>query len=303
MKRVQVLLSAYNGEKYIAQQIESILRQKHVQVFLLIRDDGSKDTTWNIVSGYAALYENMDAYAGNNIGTQKSYFDLLAHADADMDYYAFSDQDDVWHEKKLKRAVEILNKQSKKQPLLYASNVIYASEDLRIKKRVCYLKQIRPSFGNALLENVCIGCTQVFNRRLLELAHAHPPRCGILHDWWFYMTAACFGKVCFDNEAYILYRQHGHNQVGMADTRWKRWKHRIQRLWKMHGMLSGQAADFADAYKKMLEENREVELLAGYRQDAAKKREFFRLLKKGVVYRQDSMDQCMYKVLLLAGYL
>ena len=114
MKRIQVLLSAYNGENYIAEQIKSILRQKHVQVSLLIRDDGSEDATWKILSEYAAKHRNVCVYAGKNIGTQKSYFDLLAHADSDMDYFAFSDQDDVWHTHKLRRAVEILSQQSEK---------------------------------------------------------------------------------------------------------------------------------------------------------------------------------------------
>lgn len=305
MKRVQVLLSAYNGEKYIAQQIESILRQKYVDIFLLVRDDGSLDKTWKILAGYAALYPNIRVYAGENIGTQKSYFDLLAHADAGMDYYAFSDQDDVWHPQKMQRAAAILSRETENQPLLYAGSVICAMEDLRTKKRLLRPARMHPSFGNALVENICIGCTEVFNQELLELVRMHPPRCGIFHDWWLYMSASCFGKVCYDHKAYILYRQHGQNQVGMQDTLWKKWKHRMRKAEKLRGLLSGQARDFAYVYKDMLRENKEpeskeLELVAGYRQDRRKKRE---ILADKTVCRQNAMDQWVFKILFGIGYL
>lgn len=300
MKRIQVLLSAYNGENYIAEQIKSILRQKYVQVSLLIRDDGSEDATWKILSEYAAKHRNVCVYAGKNIGTQKSYFDLLAHADSDMDYFAFSDQDDVWHTHKLRRAVEILSQETENKPLLYASNVICASEDLRIKTRIYRLKRKHPSFGNALVENICTGCTEVFNKQLLELVRMHPPGCAILHDWWFYMTAACFGKVCFDEKAYILYRQHAHNQVGMQATQWNRWKRRMLRIGSLRGLLSQQAKDFADAYEDMHVQNRGLELMAGYRQNSRKKWE---VVVSGLVYRQNRIDRWIYKILFLAGYL
>lgn len=300
MKRVQVLLSAYNGEAYIAQQVESILRQVGVHVYLLVRDDGSSDATWQILAAYAAVHSNMRIYAGENIGTQKSYFHLLLHADHGMDYYAFSDQDDVWLADKLQRAVKLLDAQAKNQPLLYAGNVIYASACLEVKTYV--LRQIRrqPSFGNALVENICIGCTQVFNQSLLELVRTHPPQCEILHDWWFYLTAACFGKVCFDRRAFVWYRQHGDNQVGMQDTQWKRWKRRVLRFGKLRGLLSRQANDFTAVYKDVLVQNRELALVAGYRQDQRKKCE---LVMGNAVYRQSLADQWIYKLLFWMGYL
>lgn len=300
MKKVQVLLSAYNGEKYISQQIESILRQKQVQISLLVRDDGSKDLTWKVLSGYAAVYQNIRIYAGKNIGTQRSYFDLLIHADTDMDYYAFSDQDDVWHPRKLQRAVEALSGLTASQPLLYAGNVVWACEDLQTKKRFHRRIRNNPSFGNALVENICMGCTEVFNKSLMELARTHPPHCEILHDWWLYMTASCFGRVYFDEGAYILYRQHGQNQVGMRNTHWKRWKHRIKNFRRLRGLLSDQAADFAFVYQDVLEKNRELELVAGYKNDGRKKRS---VLMENAIYRQNLLDQWIYKILFAINYI
>lgn len=300
MKRVQVLMSAYNGEKYIAEQIESILRQQHVRVFLLVRDDGSSDSTWKILARYADMHPNIHVYAGKNIGTQKSYFDLMAQADTGMDYYAFSDQDDVWHPRKLIRAAEILRRGGEKQPLLYAGNVICASENLQIKKYFSRCVSMQPSFGNALVENICIGCTEVFNKSLLQLIRTHAPHCDILHDWWLYMTASCFGKVYFDHRAYILYRQHGHNQVGMQNTQWKRWKHRMKNAGRLRGLLSRQAADFADVYQDMQTENHVLDLVAGYRQDSRKKRA---IVMGNDIYRQNHADQWIYKALFTVGYL
>ena len=300
MKRVQVLLSAYNGEKYIAQQIDSILRQKEVCVFLLVRDDGSVDATAKILAAYAAAHSNIQIYMGENIGTQKSYFDLLLHADDAMDYYAFSDQDDIWHPYKLQRAVQMLDMQADIQTLLYAGNVVYASAGMEERKYVSRRLRRQPSFGNALVENICIGCTEVFNQHLLTLARTHPPQCEILHDWWLYMTASCFGKVCFDKRASILYRQHGQNQIGMQDTKWKRWKRRIQNVKKLRGMLTRQANDFAAAYSDMQVKHKTLMQVASYRQDKRKKRE---LLIKNTVYRQNLTDQCIYKCLFCIGYL
>lgn len=300
IKRVQVLMSSYNGEKYIAQQIESILRQKHVHVDLLVRDDGSRDSTWNILNKYSAEYQNVHAYAGENIGTQKSFFHLLTHADLQMDYYAFSDQDDVWHSQKLYRAVQILESKAGHQPLLYSGNVICASENLKLRKHNYCPVRRQPSFGNALVENICRGCTEVFNKNLFELVRTHPPRCAILHDWWLYMSASCFGEVYFDDKAYILYRQHGGNQVGMPDTLWKRWKHRLLNIESLRGMLSVQAEDFTYVYKDMPIKSRELILMNGYRQDRKKKQA---ILMGDTVYRQSLIDQLLYKILFGINYL
>ena len=104
---VSVLMSTYNGEKYIREQIESILNQKKVKVHLLIRDDGSQDSTIEIVKEYANKYPNVSVYAGKNIGIGNSFMELLRNA-PEADYYAFADQDDVWLDGKLERAIELI---------------------------------------------------------------------------------------------------------------------------------------------------------------------------------------------------
>ncbi len=112
MKRVQVLMSTYNGENYLAEQIESILSQAHVKVSLLVRDDGSADHTPAILTSYAGEHVQIDI--GKNIGTQKSFLHLIECADSNNDYFAFADQDDVWHPQKLQKAVEALEYETAK---------------------------------------------------------------------------------------------------------------------------------------------------------------------------------------------
>ena len=102
MNTIQVLMSTYNGEKYICEQIDSIIAQDCgykgiANVKLLIRDDGSSDKTREILESYASKYpEIIRWYHGGNKGVIKSFFDLLENSDDEADYYAFADQDDNW---------------------------------------------------------------------------------------------------------------------------------------------------------------------------------------------------------------
>lgn len=248
MKKVQVLMSAYNGARYLPRQLDSILSQTGVEVALLVRDDGSEDETLEILSLYEKRYSNISVYTGNRKGAAASFYDLLMHADLSNGYYAFADQDDVWRKDKLFRAVFLLERQPAGQPLLYAGKVIYASQNLGSRQKFAYKIRRGPSFGNALMENICMGCTEVFNRRLLKLARSHLPQEHIMHDWWMYLTAAFFGKVVYDQQAYVLYRQHGKNQIGMQNRWDKRWLNRLIHIRQMKHKLSRQAEQFRHAY-------------------------------------------------------
>lgn len=302
MRHVQVLMSAYNGEKYLAEQIDSILAQEGVEVSLLIRDDGSTDKTTDILKYYAKRNHNIIWYKGDNLGVQGSFFDLLARADLKAEYYAFSDQDDYWLPEKLFRAVQELQSEEEKksQPLLYAGKVIYASEDLKHREKFSFTVPREPEFGNALVENICMGCTEVFNRRLLELVREHKPSSNILHDWWLYLSASCFGKVVFDQAAYILYRQHESNQIGMQNNWMERWKNRIHHFRKLRYTLSTQAQDFLNSYGTEYPDCELVLKMADYRSGI---RTRLALIKEPGIYRQQKTDNLIYHILFLAGLL
>lgn len=301
MKAVQVLLASYNGEKYIAQQIESICEQKGVQVDLLIRDDGSTDATCEIIGTYAQKYSNIRFYRGKHAGVQKSFFDLMKYAERRADYYAFADQDDVWLNNKLIKAVDQLEMlKDSQRPLLYASRVIYADDKLENTKPFRYQRKRGASFGNALLENICTGCTEVFNRQLLELAAAHPPASDIWHDWWLYLTAACFGEVVFDEKAYILYRQHAGNQVGMSNDWLGCWKRRFCNIHHTRGIVLRQTRDFCSAYKNLENNNCLAQEILHYKNSWKDK---FRLISDNRIYRQNELDNMIYRILFFIGFL
>lgn len=117
MYKVAVLLSTYNGSKYIKEQIDSILSQEGVNIDIYIRDDGSTDETVNIIYEYKS--NNIFLTEGKNIGVGNSFMELLYSVPEIYDYYAFADQDDIWSEKKIRIAIEVLQKNKKH---LYASN-------------------------------------------------------------------------------------------------------------------------------------------------------------------------------------
>ena len=121
MIRVIVLLSSYNGEKYIKQQIDSILNQTGVEVIIMVRDDGSKDNTISILEDYQRNVSSFELIKGDNCGSTASFSRLLAYAYSKFGndvLYAFSDQDDVWQKEKLLVASKRLDIKST-IPMLY----------------------------------------------------------------------------------------------------------------------------------------------------------------------------------------
>ena len=141
-KVIQVLMSTYNGDEYLKEQIDSILAQDcekkaGTKLKLLIRDDGSKDGTQKILGEYAKKYpETIEWYQGQNVGVIKSFFDLVVKSDEKADYYAFSDQDDYWHKDKLSAGITNIDKMSKEidtkknMPLLYCCSPRLVDENL-----------------------------------------------------------------------------------------------------------------------------------------------------------------------------
>lgn len=119
-KKVIILLSTYNGEKYIEQQINSLLKQTYKNINIYVRDDGSKDGTLEILKKYEEKGE-IFLIQGKNIGFINSFMELLKKVEK-ADYYSFCDQDDVWNEDKIERAVRALEKEDNDKILLYASN-------------------------------------------------------------------------------------------------------------------------------------------------------------------------------------
>ena len=168
MYRCLILLSTYNGEKYLPELLESVLAQKDIYVDILARDDGSTDKTVETLKSY----DRVKVYGGNNLKPAKSFLDLIWKADINYDYYALCDQDDVWKEEKIISAVKCIENIDK--PALYSSAVEVVGKDLTF---------IRKSFTDNTFKNPLYdiltygtpGCTFVFNKALMEKLKQYKP--------------------------------------------------------------------------------------------------------------------------------
>lgn len=210
---VCVLLSTFNGERFLAEQLDSILRQNHPPDCILARDDGSSDRTVAILEDYAAGEGRISVHRGENLGPVASFEALLSNA-PDSGYYAFCDQDDVWLPDKLANAMEMLSAMDQQSPLLYCCRLDYVSANL-ISIGLSPPPR-RLDFGNALVENVATGCTIVLNHAARQVLLSRPWDGAMMHDSWAYLVICGAGQALYDERPGVLYRQHGANAVGGA---------------------------------------------------------------------------------------
>lgn len=213
---VCVLMSTYNGEKYIKEQIDSILSQTEVEITLIVRDDRSTDRTLEILKSYESNGKIKVFFSSCNFGPAKSFMELLYTID-NYDYYAFADQDDIWKKEKIGRAVKMLD--SENCPMLYTSNqILYRKgkeEGLRFKK----IPNI--TLTGIICGNQVSGCTMVFNDELKRILvdKRYRPSDKLLnlrmHDTWIIAVANIVGKIVYDEESFIDYRIHENNVVGV----------------------------------------------------------------------------------------
>jgi glycosyltransferase involved in cell wall biosynthesis len=223
---VAVLMSTYNGERFLEEQINSVLAQEGVEVTLYIRDDGSTDNTKNIICAYR---DRVNMICGENMGVGNSFMQILYEAGHSYDYYAFCDQDDIWLNTKLCNAIDKIDMYD--TPTLYCSNqtLVNSSGDV-IGLR--HAQKVDTSYMQILCNNRISGCTMVWNQPM-QLALSAPERRPSkellkkrIHDVWVVMVATIIGTVVYDEESFILYRQHENNVVGVKEssliTEWKK---------------------------------------------------------------------------------
>ena len=213
--RIQVIMSTYNAEKYLRPQLDSILNQQTgMEISVLVRDDGSKDGTIDILIEYAEKY-GISVLAGDNMGTTRSYYELIRARDRTCDYFAMSDHDDVWLPGKLETARAFIdeNKLDMSKSILFASRSTITDEQLN----PIGMTRDTPKgvgFYNAMIQNVTAGHTQVLNRALMDIvSDVYSPDISAL-DWWIYMLASAVGTVVFYSDPLVLYRQHDSNLFG-----------------------------------------------------------------------------------------
>lgn len=232
--KVAILLCTYHGQHYLAEQLDSFAAQTHDNWEVWASDDGSKDDTHAILEAYQQKWpkSRLSIHFGPKEGFAANFLSLTCKANIDADYYAYSDQDDVWAVNKLARAIDWLESIPQNTPALYCSRTrLVDAENNEIGLSPLFSNP--PSFANALTQNIGGGNTMVFNnaaRMLLREAGENLP--VITHDWWAYIVVTgCGGQVFYDAEPTLCYRQHENNLVGMNAT-WSARFNRIRMLWQ-----------------------------------------------------------------------
>lgn len=248
METVKILLSSYNGEQFLKEQIESIYRQKAVNISLLVRDDESTDSSRKIINSLSKKF-NFEWYNGKNIGAAYSFQELLFDVKLDCDYYAFSDQDDIWKENKLITGITKMS-QYKNEPCLYYSNYEIINNNFSILgtgKLKLY------TLGDVILGQAPLGCTMIINRKLIELIRVRKSKYLRMHDHWCLLTCLAYnGKVIYDNEQLISYRQHSNNVVGAKPSLAIRFKRYLYSFFKGNNERLKQIKEFRDIHYKYI---------------------------------------------------
>ena len=219
METIDIILATYNGEKYLEEQIESLLTQTYPDLRILIFDDGSTDGTLRILSDYSARYENIIVHKNKkNLGYTRNFLYGIRRTKAR--YVMLCDQDDIWNPDKVERtysAMKSEKKSSNSPVLVFTDAEIY---DGRTPEKCSFqqsthLNTKKVDLSHILMENKCIGCTVMVNRALIDMIERIPATVRY-HDWWMALVAATFGRIIFLDEMTLKYRQHGDNQVGGA---------------------------------------------------------------------------------------
>jgi glycosyltransferase involved in cell wall biosynthesis len=256
LPRVAVVLGYYDGSRFIRRQVESILAQENVDARVFIFDDASP--TPLIEKGLNLKADACERVRVSrriqNLGFQANFLKGLQDVPGDYDFYAFSDQDDVWHPDKLSRAVSKIRQTSEIDPVLYGARTEAWDETLTVQMGESPLFKIPPNFGNALVQSIMGGNTMVMNPACRNLiCQADYEAAPVSHDWWCYqLVNGAGGTVIYDDWPCLKYRQHAGNVVG--SNRGCR-----ARLSRLRRLLSGEFYGLNSQNIAALEKN--VELL------------------------------------------
>ena len=273
---ISILLASYNGERYIIDQLESLINQTYQDFKVYISDDCSTDSTYSILEDYAKRHADKIVIARNktNAGGAKYNFIQMMFMHKD-DYIMLCDQDDVWLpdkiEKTLFRMKDMEKVYGKDAPLLVHTDLCVVDEELNVINPSCK-EAMNADFdktrmNNLLIQNMIAGCTCMYNRALAEFIEDKSPEYMVMHDWWLTLVAGAFGKIGHINNQTILYRQHGNNEIGAKDVRTLRYKIKKLLAYKeIKDAVAGtylQAGSFLHYYKNRLSFD-QIELLTEY---------------------------------------
>lgn len=296
----QIVLSTFNGERYLGPLLDSLLAQDHSPFEILARDDGSTDGTLELLRSYAARTPGLRVVPGRHLGFVRSFAAALELTSPAADYVALCDQDDVWRPEKLSRAVARLRHVPQGTPALYCSRLAVVDERLA-PLGLSPLPRKGLSFRNALVESQSVGCTSVLNRSASEVLGTFPSEV-VSHDWWIYLVVSAFGETIYDEEPTILFREHPGNVFGIklewADT----WQTKIRQFLQpgnAHLALK-QAEAFHRLHAVALSDDK-LRLLERFVTSQSRFRTRLRYAASPEVYRQSARDHFLLKAKIALG--
>ena len=279
---IEILLATYNGERFLPEQIESIMSQSFKDYNILASDDNSSDCTFEILRSYeSVLGEKIRVVQSNTHSAKENFYNLLDMADDE--YIALCDQDDFWESDRLKKSLEAIQRLEKKYgketPILVHSDLEIVDGNLNsqnkkmseltgiseaikyAKKESKYLYTIstEKSFSRYLVENNITGNTVIINKALLDIYKR--PKVSFMHDWWLGLIAFTFGKVGYLNECLVKYRQHESNELGAKNPLELRniKKRNKQRIRENYDCMFAQVEEFLRLYKDELGKSRSAD--------------------------------------------
>ena len=299
-------MSTYNGQMYLREQLDSILHQEGIDVSVLVRDDGSKDKTLEILTQYAEEHTNVEIIKGRNIGFANSFMILLYKANKyeNIEYFALSDQDDVWYPDKLSSAIKKLAETDSSKMRLYFSNTLAVDENLNPLFRTHRESTLRLDKEASLVRYFILGCTMVFDKKVVNFISTHKPVMQIMmHDLWIHQTCAFFGTIVYDDTPRIMYRQHSSNSAGVSFTihaRMNRLKRSLYSYQRRH-FRELNAQNILVTYDDILNEKDKsmVSLIADYRKSL---RSRLQLLMNKNINMGTTLSNIAIRIRILLGF-
>ncbi len=254
---IDILLAAYNGERYIGDQLESLMRQTEQEITVIIRDDGSTDRTLEIVEEWQKRFPGKILLVSDSevCRSPACNFMQLIRYEAEQrqaEYVCFCDQDDYWFAEKAEEMLAVMKKTEAESPdgsglpVLVFSDYEVADEKLhpmKVREDSLQIARFHQNFERLLVQNYITGCTMMINRAALLLAGEYDSRM-LMHDWWIALYVSAMGRIVHLPEKLMYYRQHGDNDVGAKDV--KSMRYRLSKVFdpavkKSMSLYAGQA--------------------------------------------------------------
>jgi glycosyltransferase involved in cell wall biosynthesis len=240
---VAILMSTYNGELYLKEQLDSIQNQDYKNWTLYVSDDGSTDQTLRILKSYQALWskDKLHILKGPRQGFQKNFMSLITSKKIQADFYMLCDQDDVWLPQKITTAITYLETQDQTRPQLYCGRTSYVTKKLKFIQHSDLFSRPR-SFNNAIVQSIAGGNTMAYNNALKKISSLFSDVRIISHDWWLYILCELSeGVTYYDGNSYILYRQHERSLIGANTTV-------LAKIKRLYMLLSGKFIIYNDCH-------------------------------------------------------